>query len=138
MKTRLHIITIIVLVLGTMIVFISSCKQATEGEIKVVSPEEMKSLLEMDDVQLVDVRTEKEHNSGYIEKSQNIDFRSPDFDGQIAKLDKNRPVLVYCQAGGRSAKCATKLKDAGFIKIYDLSGGITKWKYSGYTVKTKS
>jgi len=118
--------------------FVSSCLQNPDAKVQVVSPEEMKSLLQMDDVQLVDVRTPEEYNSGHIEKSQNIDVRSPDFDGQIAKLDKLKPVLVYCRSGKRSAKCTEKLKSAGFVKIYDLKGGITKWKYKGYDVKTKS
>jgi len=122
----------------TLILLVSSCIQNPKNQVQVVSPEEMKSLLEMDDVQLIDVRTEDEYSSGYIEKSQNIDVRSPDFDGQIAKLDKEKPVLVYCRSGRRSAKCVEKLINAGFVKIYDLRGGITKWKYKGYEVKTKS
>jgi len=122
----------------TLLFLVSSCVQNPDAEVQVVSPEEMKSLLQMDDVQLVDVRTSEEYNSGHIEKSQNIDVRSPDFDGQIAKLDKEKPVLVYCRSGKRSAKCVEKLKSAGFVKIYDLDGGITKWKYKGYEVKTKS
>ncbi len=127
-----------IILLVALFIGLASCKESPETEIKVVSPEEMKSLIEMDDVQLVDVRTAEEHESGYIGKSQNIDFRSPDFENQISKLDKKKPVLVYCQAGGRSAKCAQKLKDAGFEKVYDLSGGITKWKYKGLKVQTKS
>lgn len=115
-----------------------SCKENSQTEIKVVSPEEMKSLMDMDDVQIVDVRTEEEYNLEHIAKSQNIDVRSPNFDKEITKLDKERPVLVYCKSGGRSAKCVEKLKDAGFVKIYDLSGGITKWKYKGLEVETKS
>lgn len=114
------------------------CKEASQTEIKVVSPEEMKSLIEMDDVQLVDVRTIEEYTLEHIAKSQNIDVLSPNFDQEITRLDKERPVLVYCRSGKRSAECVEKLKDAGFVKIYDLSGGIAKWKYSGLDVQTNS
>ena len=48
----------------------------------------------------------------------------------IQKLDKSKPVVLYCKGGGRSAKCAKKLKDAGFEKIYDLEGGLSKWEHS--------
>ncbi len=126
-------IFLIVLALGFV-----SCKELSQTEIKVVSPEEMKSLIEMDDVQLVDVRTKEEYSLEHIAKSQNIDVQSPDFDQEITRLDKERPVLVYCRSGKRSAECAEKLKDAGFVKIYDLSGGIAKWKYSGLEVQTKA
>ena len=130
---RISIILLFALFIGLV-----SCKENTNSDIKVVSPEEMKSLIEMDDVQLVDVRTEEEYTLEHIAKSQNIDVRSPNFDKEITKLDKDKPVLVYCRSGKRSAKCVEKLKDAGFVKIYDLSGGITKWKYKGLEVESKS
>lgn len=113
-----------------------SCKEESQAEVKIVSPEEMQTLLEMDDIQLVDVRTPEEYKDGYIENAQNIDFRSPTFEEDISKLDKTKPVMVYCKSGGRSAKCTEKLKNAGFIKIYDLEGGITKWKFKGNDIKT--
>jgi len=116
--------------------FAYSCKEEPQTEIKVVTPEEMKSLLEQDDIQLVDVRTEQEYRQGYIEHSQNIDFRSPTFEDDITRLDKSKPVIVYCKSGGRSAKCSKKLKDAGFVKIYDLKGGITQWEFNGNQIKT--
>ena len=53
---------------------------------------------------------------------------SENFEINIQKLDKTRPVIVYCQRGGRSAKCAKKMKALGFIKIYDLEGGYSKWE----------
>ena len=99
-------------------------------DIKLVTAEEMQSILEMEDVQLVDVRTPKEFKEAHIVNSQNIDFTSPTFDEDITKLDKAKPVILYCKGGRRSAKCAKKLKDAGFEKVYDLEGGISKWKHS--------
>lgn len=113
-----------------------SCKEEPQSEIKMVSPEEMQSLLELEDIQLVDVRTPAEHKSGYIEHAQNIDLTSPTFDEDIVKLDKTKPVVVYCKSGGRSAKCSKKLKEAGFVKIYDLEGGLEKWKFKGLEIKT--
>lgn len=118
----------------------TSCKKevnTSEEVITVVSPQEMQDLLLIDDVQLVDVRTPEEYNEGYIANSQNIDFKSATFDQDIEKLDKNKPVILYCHSGGRSAKCAQKMKDAGFIKIYDLDGGISKWKHEGLEVVTQ-
>lgn len=115
-----------------------SCAEEQKGEVKLVSPEEMQTLIELEDVQLVDVRTPEEHNEEFIAHSQNIDFNSPTFDEDIKDLDKTKPVVLYCRSGGRSAKCAKKLQDAGFVKIYDLDGGISKWKHKGLEVKAKS
>jgi len=132
MKKVLTILSVAIMVLAT------SCKDESQGEIKLVTPEEMQTLLEQKDVQLVDVRTPKELEDGFIDNAQNIDFNSPTFDEDILKLDKSKPVVLYCKSGGRSAKCAEKLKAAGFIKIFDLDGGITKWKFKGFKIQTEN
>lgn len=116
----------------------ASCQEPKVNEVTIVSPEEVQTLLDMEDVQLVDVRTSKEYTTENIPGAQNIDFSSPTFDEDILKLDKSRPVILYCQKEGRSSKCGAKLKDAGFIKVYDLNGGITKWKFRGMDLKRKS
>jgi len=106
-----------------------SGQKDTEG-VTLLSAEEMQNILEQEDVQLVDVRTPAEFDKGHIANSQNIDFRSPTFDEDVKHLDKTKPVILYCKSGRRSALCAKKLKDAGFQKIYDLEGGISKWRHS--------
>jgi rhodanese-related sulfurtransferase len=66
---------------------------------------------------------------GKINGSMNIDYFSPTFVATATKkLDKTKPVLVYCAAGGRSASAAKDLKKAGFKKVYDLEGGYDAWK----------
>ena len=125
---------VILFVIATL--FSYSCKSNAEGEIQIVTVEEMQELSQLEDVQLVDVRTSEESKTGYIENAQNIDYNSSSFDTEIEKLDKSKPVIVYCKSGNRSAKCAIKMKDAGFVKIYDLDGGIAKWKYKGYDIKS--
>lgn len=84
-------------------------------------------LKELKDVQLLDVRTPAEYESGYIQHAVNIDYNAGDFGEQLKKLDKNKPVMVYCKGGGRSAKAAAELDKAGFKTIYDLKGGIMAW-----------
>lgn len=103
---------------------------SSSSEVKLVTADEMRRILELEDVQLVDVRTPGEHQDEHIINSQNIDFRSPTFEADIKRLDKSKPVILYCKSGVRSAKCAEKLKDAGFEKVYDLDGGISKWKHT--------
>ncbi|MFB9057008.1 rhodanese-like domain-containing protein [Mariniflexile ostreae] len=113
------------------------CKPKEDSGIKIISPEEMHTFLQLDNVQFIDVRTPEEHEKEFIATSQNIDFSSPSFLEDISKLDKNKPVLLYCKTGRRSNTCAQKLVEAGFVKIYDLQGGISKWKHDGYEVDTK-
>ena len=96
---------------------------------KRVTQEEFKELIKDKNAQVLDVRTANEVAQGKIQGSMNIDYFKSDFMA-IAnkKLDKNKPVLVYCAAGGRSASAAKDLKKAGFKKVYDLEGGYDNWK----------
>ena len=118
--------------LSLLMAFTVSCvnKKADSSDIKLVTADEMKQIIELEDVQVVDVRTASEFEAIRVKSAQNIDFNSPTFDTDIQKLDKAKPVVLYCKGGGRSAKCAKKLKDAGFEKIYDLEGGLSKWEHS--------
>lgn len=129
----------VLIVLTLMLTFtVTSCKDDSQSDVKLVSPEEMQTLLELEDVQLIDVRTPEEFKEGNIPTAQNIDYNSPTFDEDITKLDKTKPVILYCKSGGRSAKCAKKMEEAGFVKVYDLDGGISKWQHEGYDVEIKS
>ncbi|MBO3117695.1 rhodanese-like domain-containing protein [Winogradskyella sp. DF17] len=132
------ITVVFLLTLGVLIS--TSCKETENNiEIELVTAEEMKSILELEDVQLIDVRTPEEYDEIHIVNAQNIDFMSPTFDNDISKLDKSKPVILYCRSGGRSAKCAEKMLEAGFEKIYDLEGGISKWQHSDkLNIKRKS
>lgn len=94
-----------------------------------VSQTEFKKLMKDPSAQIVDVRTANEVTQGKINGSMNIDYFSPTFVATAQKkLDKTKPVLVYCAAGGRSASAAKDLKKAGFKKVYDLEGGYDAWK----------
>lgn len=96
---------------------------------KRVSQEEFKKLMKDQNAQIVDVRTANEVAQGKIQGSINIDyFKSNFIEMASGKLDKNKPVLVYCAAGGRSASAAKDLKKAGFKKVFDLEGGYDNWK----------
>lgn len=123
---------LLIILLAVSFAFTISCvdKKADSEDIKLVTAAEMKSIIELEDVQLIDVRSPKEFEESRISNAQNIDYNSPTFDDDVSRLDKSKPVVLYCKGGGRSAKCAKKLKAAGFKKIYELQGGISKWEHS--------
>lgn len=98
-----------------------------ESKSKVLSQEEFKKHITGKSVQLIDVRTEEEFKRGNIKDAKNINIQASDFKAQLGKLDKSKPVYVYCQAGGRSASAAKIMQDLGFVKVYDLQGGYSNW-----------
>lgn len=96
--------------------------------VKMLSSEEFKAQTENKSVQLIDVRTPKEFQSGHITGAENIDFYSDKFAFEFNKLDKNKAVYVYCRSGSRSNKASKRLVELGFIEIYDLKGGFLNYK----------
>ena len=48
---------------------------------------------------------------------------------------KDSNVVVQCRSGKRSAKAASTLQDAGFTKVYNLTGGIIAWDKDGLATK---
>ena len=115
-----------------LVLFLPLEKQDTSGQ---VEPNEFrKVILEQKDIQIVDVRTLKEYQSGYIENALHIDFYGEDFQKSILKLDKDKPIAVYCAVGGRSSSTAQLLRNQGFKKVYDLKGGLFAWSRKGYKI----
>lgn len=99
------------------------------NQIKVISPSEFREATASKSIQLVDVRTANEFESGHISGAVNIDFfKTNEFDEAFNKLNKKAPVYVYCRSGVRSNKTAKKLVALGFTEIYDLKGGYLNWK----------
>ncbi len=89
---------------------------------------------------LVDVRTPDEFAKGHLNNAQNIDWNGDDFDKKINTLDKSKPVFVYCLSGGRSSSAANAMRSNGFKEVYELSGGIMKWRSANLpeTIEDKS
>ncbi len=94
----------------------------------LLSPEEFKENIFNKKVQLIDVRTPREYQSSHIKGAKNIDFYAGSFKSQFIKLNKNKPVYIYCRTGSRSRHASNKLFDLGFKEIYDLKGGIVRYK----------
>ena len=83
---------------------------------------------ELPDAPLVDVRTPDEFSKGHLQNAKNIDWRGNDFKTQVSQLDKSKPVLVYCLSGARSAAAASQMRSDGFKEVYEMDGGIMKWR----------
>jgi len=102
---------------------------STSGNIKTVNASEFKKIIADPKVQLVDVRTIDEYASGTIGQAIQIDITSPYFiKNARKKLDKSRPVAVFCRSGVRSMRAAQMMGKEGFPVIYNLKGGILAWK----------
>lgn len=81
--------------------------------------------------QLIDVRTPEEFMRGHLKRAINLNFNDDNFEDIVkAKLDKTRPVFVYCFSGRRSTDAVVFLRDLGYKEVYDMAGGFAKWTSS--------
>ena len=87
-----------------------------------------------DDALVLDVREDKEYAAGHIPKAKHIPLGQ--LAGRINELDKfrNKPVLVTCRSGQRSARACGMLKKAGFETVYNQAGGIIAWERANLPV----
>jgi rhodanese-related sulfurtransferase len=78
-----------------------------------------------DGARLVDVRSPEEFASEHLDGAINIPVG--ELDGRLSELEpKDKPVVVYCHSGIRSARAASTLAAAGFTTVADL-GGMDNW-----------
>lgn len=104
-------------------------KHSNLNSIKVLDPVRFEHAVSGKDVQLVDVRTSREFRSGHIKGATNIDFLSSHFEAGFEKLNKDKPLYIYCRSGSRSRKASRKLQTLGFSEIYDLQGGYIAYNH---------
>ncbi len=97
---------------------------------KNISPQEFHDMITKNpNLQVVDVRTPQEFAAGHIKGAKNVDFRSPDFEKNIAKaVKKRKTVLVYCRSGKRSLNAMNLMVKNGFKDVYNMEGGILAWE----------
>lgn len=97
-----------------------------------VSPETFSEKIKTTpNAQILDVRTPAEFSGQHLDNAVNVNWNGPDFVSKVSIYDKQKPVFVYCMAGGRSKEAAAKLNELGFTNVYELNGGIMKWNAAG-------
>jgi sulfur dioxygenase len=86
-------------------------------------------------VQVLDVR-EPEETTGPLGRIPGaILIPLGELTNRREELDKTRPVVAVCRAGGRSAQATVILQQAGFTKVANLPGGMLRWRSEGNPVE---
>jgi rhodanese-related sulfurtransferase/rubrerythrin len=96
--------------------------------VRSVDTDEAKSYLankKVEDVTILDVRQPKEYESGHIPGA--VLAPLPELTDHLDRIDRNKPVVVYCASGGRSRVAAQLLSGQGFENIINVAGGFNSW-----------
>jgi hydroxyacylglutathione hydrolase len=106
----------------------SQLNEFEKGNLETFVPidkEAVESRMDVGNVQIVDVRGASEFNKGHIDGAVNLFVgRLPQ---NLDKISKDKPVIIHCQSGARSAIAYSILKANGFDNIEDYAGGWADW-----------
>jgi rhodanese-related sulfurtransferase len=102
-----------------------------------LTPAQATQLINREDAQVIDVREQPEWAKGRIAGARHIPVGQ--LDQRIADLEKfkERPLIVVCASGMRSASACSTLRKAGFAKVFALDGGISAWEQAGLPLTKK-
>ena len=95
------------------------------ASVPAIEPQELKRRLDAgDDIFVLDVREPHEYQicniNGYL-------IPLGDLPKRVNELDSSREIVAHCRSGVRSAKAVDFLRQAGFKKVKNLTGGILAW-----------
>ncbi len=105
------------------------------NKIKQVSVDVVKEKL-ADDIQFVDVRRPAEHANGHAPRTINLPLDI--LAKEVGKLNPDKPTYVLCQGGYRSSLGTSILENAGFKKIYNVTGGTKAWTDAGFDTEVSA
>jgi molybdopterin/thiamine biosynthesis adenylyltransferase/rhodanese-related sulfurtransferase len=104
-----------------------------KGKIRETDVLELKHVVDdRNGTAIIDVREQDEYVQGYIPGSRWIPRGHLESRIEDAIPDRDRPIVLYCAGGSRSALAARSLGELGYTDVRSLSGGFTAWKRAGY------
>ena len=97
------------------------------------TPRELAPMLARGEATVIDVRAASEWEAGHLPGVPNIPLGQ--LAGRIAELPTDRPVVLQCQSGARSAIAASLLQAHGVSRVINLAGGFSGWRDAGLPVE---
>lgn len=99
----------------------------------VIDMDQFEAAIQEDNVQVVDVRNEKEFVAGHIEGATHAFVGT--LVSNLDKLDKSKDIVIHCQAGDRSTIAYSILKKNGFESVRNYAGGMKEWMTNNKPLK---
>jgi rhodanese-related sulfurtransferase len=96
------------------------------------TPTEVLEMHARGEVQLVDVRTVREHDAGWIGGDVHIELS--DLAARAGEIDRDRPVVFYCKTGARSGMATDAFRGSGY-DARNMVGGLKAWHAEGLPIE---
>ncbi len=92
-------------------------------------------LINHKDAAVLDVREPDEVKSGRLLNAKHIPLGK--LRERIGELERfrDKPLIVVCRSGNRSATACALLGKEGFAQVYNLTGGIMAWQKAGLPIE---
>ena len=121
-----HMFLFIALVAVIVLIIVTELKRFTKGY-KDVLPAEAVRLINKENAMVLDIRESNELGQGSIIDAKHIALSI--LPEKIANLtsDKDKPIIVFCKMGNRSAQACKLLLKNSYTNVFGLKGGITAW-----------
>jgi rhodanese-related sulfurtransferase len=110
----------------------------TGGDVENIQPQQLQALLSLPEDRrpiVLDVRDLHEYQGGTVPSARLLPMA--DLPDRLHELDPLQPVAVICDSGCRSQAAAAFLGKHGFVKVYDVLGGLPNWKDQGFLLERK-
>lgn len=82
---------------------------------------------------ILDVREPDEWKSGHAAGARHVPLGQLSL--RMAELPRDKEIIAMCRSGARSAQAVGILRDGGFERVYNLSGGIGAWNAARLPIK---
>ena len=118
-----------ILINGLLVFLIFQIPSETAFGYSNVTPEEVKTMLDVEEVYLLDVRTLEEYLAGHIPGAYLIPHT--ELESRTCELPSSlsQPIIVYCRSGRRSAIAANLLDSWGYMDVRNMAKGFPSWPY---------
>jgi molybdopterin/thiamine biosynthesis adenylyltransferase len=103
-------------------------------EIREVSVQDVQSRIQNNGVVLLDVREKEEWDEGHLPGATFLPRGFLEVRVEKSVPEKEKPLIVYCAGGTRSAFAAKTLQDLGYKDVVSMAGGYGEWKNAGMSV----
>ena len=105
-------------------------KQGRElGTVPQMTAKELADQVRNGDVTVLDVRGRAEWEAGHLPSVENIPVGH--LADRLEEVPTDKPLVVHCQGGARSAIAASLLRSKGFDNVINLTGGYGEWEAAG-------